>query len=72
MRKHPRHNNVREQIEQFTALEDALWAARAKAAEAQGEYLDSGESMKDLLNLIKTSPVAGGRAKRRQSASGKR
>jgi antitoxin Phd len=40
------------EYERFTALEDAWWAARAKAAEAGGRYLSHDKSMEALVNLL--------------------
>jgi prevent-host-death family protein len=36
----------------LSALEDAWWAARANAAEAEGGYLGPEKSMKALLSLL--------------------
>ncbi len=40
------------EYERLSALEDAWWAARAKAAEAEGRYLGPEKSMEALLNLL--------------------
>lgn len=43
------------EYERLSALEDAWWAARAKAAEAEGRYLGSDKSMGALLTLLNES-----------------
>jgi len=40
------------EYQRLSGLEDAWWAARAKAAEAEGGYLVPEESMEALLNLL--------------------
>ncbi len=40
------------EYERLSALEDAWWAARAKAAEAESGYLGPEESMETLLKLL--------------------
>lgn len=40
------------EYERLNALEDAWWAARAKAAEAEGRYLSPEKSMEALLKLL--------------------
>ncbi len=40
------------EYERLRALEDAWWAARARAAEAKGRYLDPEKSMEALVNLL--------------------
>jgi antitoxin Phd len=40
------------EYQRLSALEDAWWAARAKAAETEGRYLGPEKSMEALLNLL--------------------
>ncbi len=41
-----------DEYKRLRALEDAWWAARAEAAEAEGGYLGPEKSMEALLNLL--------------------
>src|SRR5271163_2457611 len=40
------------EYERLSALEDAWWAARAEAAEAEGGYLGPEKSVEALLSLL--------------------
>jgi antitoxin Phd len=40
------------EYERLSALEDAWWAVRARAAEAEGRYLGPEKSMEALLNVL--------------------
>ena len=48
--------------ERLSALEDAWWAARARAAEAEGDYLPHEKSMELLLELMNERKESGPRA----------
>jgi hypothetical protein len=61
MRKHMSDPVIRVQFERLSALDDARWAARAEAAEAEGGYLGPEKSMKALSNLLHRSTAPGKR-----------